>query len=322
MSRAVRLCPSLVIVRPDFTKYKAVSRAGVRALPRGDAAGRAAVARRGLSRRHRERLGRAARHDAWRGGSRTRSATRTGLTASAGVAPNKFLAKIASGWQKPDGLTVIAPERVEHVSPGAAGGRAVGRRPGHGAKAAGARHREAGGRPHRRPGSCCATRWARWPTGCSSWRAASTTGPSSRSTSRSRRAARTRSPRPDRHRRRSARRSTSMARDAAAWLSGTTLRAHGHDQGALQRLHHDHAQPHRAGRRATVENIARRGRRAARQDRGRPHARCGCSASASTTCARRSHAAEPAGSAAAVRRSSRQSSRADGRRGVRADGAR
>jgi DNA polymerase-4 len=43
---------------------------------------------------------------------------RTGLTASAGVAPNKFLAKIASGWQKPDGLTVIAPERVEHFLKG------------------------------------------------------------------------------------------------------------------------------------------------------------------------------------------------------------
>jgi DNA polymerase-4 len=37
----------------------------------------------------------------------------TGLTASAGVAPNKFLAKIASAWRKPDGLTVIAPERME-----------------------------------------------------------------------------------------------------------------------------------------------------------------------------------------------------------------
>jgi DNA polymerase-4 len=112
MARAVRLCPSLVIVRPDFVRYKAASQAvfeifrSVTPLVEplsldeayldvtdnawGEPLGRS------VARRLKDEIKAA-----------------TGLTASAGVAPNKFLAKIASAWKKPDGLTVIAPERVE-----------------------------------------------------------------------------------------------------------------------------------------------------------------------------------------------------------------
>src|SRR5260221_13544274 len=112
MATAVRLCPSLVIVPPDFARYKTASNAvfsifrevtplveplsldeaylDVPESAWGEAFGT------GVARRLKERI----RAD-------------TGLTASAGVAPNKFLAKIASGWKKPDGLTVISPGRVE-----------------------------------------------------------------------------------------------------------------------------------------------------------------------------------------------------------------
>ena len=36
-----------------------------------------------------------------------------GITLSAGIAPNKFLAKIASDWNKPDGQFVITPDKIE-----------------------------------------------------------------------------------------------------------------------------------------------------------------------------------------------------------------
>jgi DNA polymerase IV len=112
MARAVRLCPDLVIVRPDFSKYTAVSRQvfdifrSVTPLVEGLSLDEAYLDV--TENAWREPLGVSV---AKRIKARIREETR--LTASAGVAPNKFLAKIASGWKKPDGLTVIAPERVE-----------------------------------------------------------------------------------------------------------------------------------------------------------------------------------------------------------------
>jgi DNA polymerase-4 len=112
MARAVRLCPHLVIVTPDFRKYKAASEAvfdifrSVTPLVEPMSLDEAYLDVTENS--WGEPLG---RNVALRIKAAIREAT--SLTASAGVAPNKFLAKIASAWKKPDGLTVIPPERVE-----------------------------------------------------------------------------------------------------------------------------------------------------------------------------------------------------------------
>ena len=117
MSRAVRLCPSLVIVHPDFTKYRTVSQQvfaifkSVTPLVEPMSLDEAYLDV--TENAWGEELG---MNVARRIKQEIRAAT--GLTASAGVAPNKFLAKIASGWQKPDGLTVIAPGRVEQFLQG------------------------------------------------------------------------------------------------------------------------------------------------------------------------------------------------------------
>ena len=160
MARAVRLCPSLVIVPPDFARYKAASTAVFSIFREVTPL----VEPLSLDEAYLD-----VTENAWHEPLATPVARRlkeriraeTGLTASAGVAPNKFLAKIASGWKKPDGLTVISPERVEPFLQQLPVDALVGRRPGDRAEAAGARHRAAGRRPH--GGSAGAPRDGRQP---------------------------------------------------------------------------------------------------------------------------------------------------------------
>ena len=110
--RAERLCPDAVFVPPDFPRYKAVSRQV-----------------REIFLRHTDLVQPLSLDEAYLdvtapkvpSPSATESARMiraeireaTALTASAGIAPNKFLAKIASDWNKPDGQFVVKPSQVE-----------------------------------------------------------------------------------------------------------------------------------------------------------------------------------------------------------------
>jgi DNA polymerase-4 len=109
---AERLCPDAVFVPPDFVRYRAVSRSV-----------------REIFKRHTDMIEPLSLDEAYLDVTANKmnlpTATRVAraireqireelhLTASAGVAPNKFLAKIASDWRKPDGLFVIQPQDVE-----------------------------------------------------------------------------------------------------------------------------------------------------------------------------------------------------------------
>ncbi len=109
--RAERLCPDAIFVPPDFVRYKAVSKHV-----------------REIFSRHTDLIEPLSLDEAYLDVTENKfalaSATEvalqirqaifdeTQLTASAGIAPNKFLAKIASDWNKPNGQYVIKPNAI------------------------------------------------------------------------------------------------------------------------------------------------------------------------------------------------------------------
>src|SRR6266699_1776153 len=110
--RADRLCPAAIFVAPDFTRYRAVSKSV-----------------REIFQRHSDLIEPLSLDEAYLDVTQNKTGLPTAtlvartireqireelsLTASAGVAPNKFLAKLASDWRKPDGLFVIQPEEID-----------------------------------------------------------------------------------------------------------------------------------------------------------------------------------------------------------------
>ncbi|THF55588.1 DNA polymerase IV [Pseudothauera rhizosphaerae] len=111
-AHALRLCPQLVLLPPDFERYRAASRQ-ILAIYRDYTP---LVEPLSLDEAYLDVSG----VDRCRGSAtlmaqeiRARIFAEVGITASAGIAPNKFIAKVASDWNKPDGQFVVRPEEVD-----------------------------------------------------------------------------------------------------------------------------------------------------------------------------------------------------------------
>lgn len=113
VSQAKKICPQVVIIPPHFDEYRAISQQIHQIFKRyTDKIEPIALDEAYLDvTQNKQNIATATevaqriRMDIWQ---------ELGLTASAGVAPNKFLAKIASDWQKPNGLFVIKPHQIQH----------------------------------------------------------------------------------------------------------------------------------------------------------------------------------------------------------------
>lgn len=111
-ARALQLCPQLILVPPDFERYRAASRQ-ILAIYRDYTP---LVEPLSLDEAYLDVTG----VDRCQGSAtlmaqeiRSRIREEVGITASAGIAPNKFLAKVASDWNKPDGQFVLRPRDVD-----------------------------------------------------------------------------------------------------------------------------------------------------------------------------------------------------------------
>ncbi|TCH63871.1 DNA polymerase IV [Acinetobacter sp. ANC 4862] len=113
MSQAKNRCPQVVVIEPNFEKYRAVS-AQIHQIfqrytpliePLSLDEAYLDVTKNLQNIPSATEVAMRIREDIFQA---------TGLTASAGVAPNKFLAKIASDWHKPNGICVIKPSQVQN----------------------------------------------------------------------------------------------------------------------------------------------------------------------------------------------------------------